>query len=185
MPPTFPICTERLLLRPFDEDDFAALQDLYGRPEVVRWLYWEPLTADGVRELLDRIKPMTGFDDETDALRLAAVLADSGSLIGDVSIRRLSREHAQGEIGFVVSPAHQGRGYATEASRELLRYGFEDQGLHRIVGRAELRNDASARVLERLGMRREAELHENEWVKGEWQGEVVYAMLAAEWAARG
>ena len=184
MPLTLPIRTERLVLRPFVEDDFGALQDLYGRPEVVRWLYWEPLEADGVRELLDRIKPMTGFSDETDALRLAITLPDAGAAIGDVSLRRLSREHAQGEIGFTLLPAHQGNGYATEASLALLRYGFEDQGLHRIVGRAELRNDASVRVLERLGMRREAELHENEWVKGEWQGEVVYAMLAAEWAAR-
>jgi len=184
MPPSLPIRTERLLLRPFVDDDFSALQDLYGRPEVVRWLYWEPLTADGVRQLLDRIKPMTGIDDETDALRLAVVLPNSGEVIGDVSLRLKSREHAQGEIGFVLAPAHHGKGYATEASIALLRYGFEEVGLHRIIGTAELRNVASARVLERLGMRREGEFRENEWVKGEWQGEVVYAMLAAEWQAR-
>jgi RimJ/RimL family protein N-acetyltransferase len=182
MPLTLPIRTERLLLRPFVDGDFDALQDLYGRPEVVRWLYWEPLTTEGIRELLDRIKPMTGFGDQADALRLAITLLDLDAAIGDVSIRRLSREHAQGEIGFTLLPAHWGHGYATEASLALMRYGFEDQGLHRIVGRAELRNDASARVLERLGMRREADLHENEWVKGEWQSELVYAVLDREWS---
>ena len=55
--------------------------------------------------------------------------------------------------------------------------------LHRVIGRLEARNVASARVLEKLGMRREAHFIENEWVKGEWQSEYVYAMLAEEWAA--
>jgi len=65
----------------------------------------------------------------------------------------------------------------------MLRLGFEQLGLHRIVGRLEARNAASAAVLERLGMRLEAHLRENEWVKGEWQSELVYAMLETEWAS--
>jgi len=81
----------------------------------------------------------------------------------------------------ITAPAHQGRGYATEASRALLDFAFETMGLHRVVGRAEARNLASARVLEKLGMRLEARLIENEWVKGEWQSEVVYAILDREW----
>jgi RimJ/RimL family protein N-acetyltransferase len=55
--------------------------------------------------------------------------------------------------------------------------------MHRVIGRLEARNDASARLLEKLGMRREAHLVENEWVKGEWQSELVYAILAEEWRA--
>ena len=66
----------------------------------------------------------------------------------------------------------------------MLRVGFEDLGLHRICGRLDGRNAASARVLERLGMRREAQLLENERVKGEWANEVVYAMLDREWRRR-
>ena len=96
-----------------------------------------------------------------------------------------SRQHLSGEIGFIVHPDHQGRGYATEASRELLRLAFEDLGLHRVIGRVEARNIGSARVLEKLGMRREAHLIENEYVKGEWQSELVYAMLAREWPQHG
>jgi RimJ/RimL family protein N-acetyltransferase len=80
-------------------------------------------------------------------------------------------------------PAHQGRGYATEASRALVAHAFEHYGVHRVYGRLEPRNEASARVLEKLGMRREAHLIENEWVKGEWQSEAVYALLAREWTA--
>ena len=75
----------------------------------------------------------------------------------------------------------QGQGYATEAARALLALAFESYGLHRVFGRLEARNVASARVLERIGMRREAHLVENEWIKGEWQSELVYALLAREW----
>ena len=83
-------------------------------------------------------------------------------------------------------PDHQGHGYATEAAEAMLALAFDTYGLHRVTGRLEPRNTASARVLERLGMRKEAHLIENEWVKGEWQSEAVYAILAREWRqARG
>ena len=77
---------------------------------------------------------------------------------------------------------HQGNGYATEAARPLLDWAFGDLALHRVIGRTEARNTGSARVLEKLGMRREAHLVENEWVKGEWQSELVYAILDREWS---
>jgi RimJ/RimL family protein N-acetyltransferase len=67
----------------------------------------------------------------------------------------------------------------------MLRLGFEDLGLHRILGRLDARNTASAKLLERLGMRREAHIVENEFVKGEWTDELLYGLLAREWAARG
>ena len=63
----------------------------------------------------------------------------------------------------------------------MLDFAFGPLGLHRVIGRLEPRNVGSARVLEKLGMRREAHLVENEWVKGEWQSELVYAILAREW----
>jgi RimJ/RimL family protein N-acetyltransferase len=120
---------------------------------------------------------------EGNALELAIQPRGSDTMVGDVILMYRSEVHRQGEIGFVLHPDHQGHGYATEAAREMLRLGFEQLGLHRIIGRLEARNSASAAVLERLGMRLEAHLHENEWVKGEWQSELVYAMLATEWAS--
>ena len=66
----------------------------------------------------------------------------------------------------------------------MLTFAFEVYDLHRVCGRLEARNAASARVLERLGMRREAHLVENEWVKDEWQSEFVYAILEREWRAQ-
>jgi len=148
----------------------------------VRWLYWGPRSEAEVREWLHgqiaraRDAPETG-------VALAVDLIATGEMTGHVSLSVEVPAQRQGEIGFIFHPDHQGSGYATEAARALLALAFEAYGLHRVSGRLEARNVASARVLERLGMRREAHLVENEWVKGEWQSELVYALLEREWRA--
>lgn len=182
--PTYPILTERLLLRPFTDDDFEALHDIQRREDVTRYLYWGPRTPDDVREMLDRRKRMTAIEDEGQGIDLVGALRDGGTMVGHFSLQWLSREHQVGEIGFVMHPDHHGKGYGTEGARVLLRLGFEGLGLHRIIGRCDGRNAASARLMARLGMRQEAWFRENEWVKGEWTDELVYAMLADEWRAR-
>jgi RimJ/RimL family protein N-acetyltransferase len=149
-----------------------------SREDVVRWLYFEPPTEEQTRAWIEGVlarPPETGTV-------LVVELRDSGEIVGHVT-NSIDPEHRQAEIGFMFDPAHQGRGYATEASRALLAHAFEHYGVHRVYGRLEPRNEASARVLEKLGMRREAHLIENEWVKGEWQSEAVYALLEREWAA--
>ncbi|HET7235959.1 MAG TPA: GNAT family protein [Actinomycetota bacterium] len=182
--PSYPIRTERLELRPFEPEDFDALLDIYSRPEVATYLYEGARGEDEVRELLRKKVAARALVKAGDALSLAAILASTGDLIGDVLGVWTSAEHRQGEVGYVVHPDHQGNGYATEAVEPVLALLFGDLGLHRVIGRLEARNAASARVLEKLGMRREAHLVENEWVKNEWQSEVVYAILDREWAAR-
>ena len=179
--PDYPLRTARLILRPYTSADLDALYDLQSRPEVTRYLYFGPRDRDEVKEALELKRRARILADEGDDLSLAVVLAKTGRVIGDVILIWRSRAHRQGEIGYVFHPDHAGNGYATEATRVMLRLGFEDLGLHRIVGRLDARNTASARVLERLGMRREAHFVNNEYVKGEWADEVVYAMLADEW----
>jgi RimJ/RimL family protein N-acetyltransferase len=180
--PGFPLRTARLTLRPYVSGDLDALHDIQSRPEVTRYLMYGARDRDQVRAVLqERIQ---AHGPERGAVNLAAVLPDSGTLIGDVVLFLGDREHRQGEIGYVFHPDYGGRGYATEAARMLLRLGFEDYRLHRIVGRLDARNTASARVLERLGMRREAHFVQNEVVKGEWTDELVYAMLEDEWRAQ-
>jgi RimJ/RimL family protein N-acetyltransferase len=179
--PTWPIETERLLLRPFEEGDLEALYAMQSNEEVVRYLYHDARSLDDVRAALARKIAATSIAGEGDGVGAAAILRDTGELVADISLWCVSEGHAQGELGFVVHPAHQRRGYATEAARPMLDFAFDTVGLHRMVGRTEARNTASARVLEKLGMRREAHFIENEWVKGEWQSELVYAILAEEW----
>ena len=103
--------------------------------------------------------------------------------VGDI-ILIWSKEHpSDGEVGYIVDPEHQGRGYATEAVSAVLALGFDGLGLHRVVGRIDARNPASGRVLTKAGMRQEAVLVENEWFKGEWGTEVDFAILEREWRA--
>lgn len=178
-----PIETERLLLRPFVAEDFDAVFAMQSRPDVARYLYWDARTEDEVRTALEEKIAGTAIRAEGDVLFLATVLKSTGKLVGDIVLHWISRDHRTAEIGFIVHPDHQGHGYATESVRVLLRLAFQDLQLHRVIGRAEARNIASARVLEKLGMRREAHLIENEYVKGEWQSELVYAILDREWRA--
>jgi len=179
--PDWPLETERLLLRPYREEDFPLLYAMQSDADVVRWLYNEPRTEEETRGLLARKVAGNALAAEDDWLSAVATLRATGEAVGDIAFHWLSVEHRTGEIGFMFHPAHQGRGYATEAARPLLDFAFGVMGLHRVIGRAEARNLASARVLEKLGMRQEAHLVENEFVKGEWQSELVYAVLADEW----
>ena len=178
---TGPLETERLVLRPYVTGDFDALFAIQSRPDVARYLYWDPRNEGEVRVSLEQKIASIRIRSEGDVLALAIVPKESGALVGDVILRLVSEEHRQGEIGFLVHPDHHGRGYATEASHAVLRIAFDEIGLHRVIGHLEARNVASARVLEKLGMRREAHFVENEWVKDEWQSGVIYVMLDREW----
>ena len=182
--PTLPLRTERLELRLFTDDDLDALFDMQSDEAMTRYLYWGPRSRDEVRDDLERIKGLTAIDDEGDAIRLAAVLPETGAVIGDIAMWRTSRAHAQGEMGYVIHPAHHGHGYATEAAEAMLKLGFEGLDYHRIDAKLDALNTASAAICERLGMRLEAK-HVDKWrYKGEWATEVVYAMLRDEWTAR-
>jgi RimJ/RimL family protein N-acetyltransferase len=179
--PTYPVLTGRLALRPFLDDDLDAFHAIQSREDVVRYLYWEPRSRGEAAEMLDRRKLESAITKEGEGLHLAADLRATGELIGHFSLFFRSAQHGEGEIGFVMHPNHHGRGYATEGSQVILRLGFEALGLHRIIGRCDARNTPSARVMERLGMRREAHLVENEFIKGEWTDELDYAILDREW----
>ncbi len=181
--PTYPIDTARLRLRSYTLDDLDALHAIQSRPDVMRYLYGEPRSREEVRAALARRAQHPTLEQEGDWLFLAMERRDSGAVIGDVSLHWLSAAHRQGEIGFVLHPDHHSQGYGREAAVEMLRLGFAGLGLHRIIGRCDARNDASARLMERLGMRREAHFRQNEVFKGEWGDEYVYAILAAEWNA--
>ena len=179
--PTYPVLTDRLSLRPFREDDLDAFHAIQSREDVVRYLYWEPRSRAEAAEMLGRRRLETAIDKEGEGLALAADLRATGELVGHFSLFFVSQQHRQGEVGFIVHPEHHGQGYATEGTRVMLRFGFEELGLHRVIGQCDGRNTASARVMERLGMRREAHLIENEFTKGEWTDGLVYAMLDREW----
>ena len=175
--------TERMVLRPYTADDFAAMADMHGREEVARYLLWKPRDVDASRQALERhLTPR--LENAGDGMTLAGVDKETGRFVGEFVLFLRSTDHRGGEVGYILHPDFFGRGLAGEGARVILQIGFEEMNLHRIVGRLDARNTASARVLEKLGMRREAHFVRNEIVKGEWTDEVVYAMLAEEWGSR-
>ncbi len=179
-----PVDTARLRLRRYSQDDAGPLFELFSDPAVVRYLYSEPWGPGNVDEALAKRLGPVAFGHEGDELKLAAELRDTGQFVGDMSLFHRSDRDRRGEIGYVVGPRFAGRGLASEGAVALCAMGFEIVGFHRIEAQCDARNLASARVMAKIGMRREAHLRENEFLKGEWTDGLLYALLADEWRGR-
>ncbi len=126
--PSLPVETARLVLRPFTLDDLTELHSFYSRPDVARFLYWEPRDLDQVRAVLADKAATTELTDEGQVLCLAVTLRETGELIGEVLLFLAQPRTPPGRDRLRLPPGHHGRGYATEAAREILRLGFEGLG---------------------------------------------------------
>jgi len=110
-------------------------------------------------------------------LALAIQIREEPRLIGIIRIGVRSAEHRQGDLGYAVHPDHWGKGYATEALRRILEFGFEELSLERIWATADVRNVASRRVMEKAGMEREGLMRHLLLVRGAWRDSVLYARI--------
>ena len=115
---------------------------------------------------------------------IAVTLKASGQLIGNSNLRKNRPEDRVGEIGYEIAPLHWGNGYATEAAEAIVKFGFGELKLHRIAAWCIAENTASSHVLEKLGMRLEGRLREQEWLKGRWWDALLYAILDREYLER-
>lgn len=174
----WPLATERLRLRPHNADDAEWLHELYSQPDVARYLLDEPWTAEVTHDKLTERLSKTDIDGETGALAL--VIEHDGVPIGDLALWLTDHKHRQGEIGWVLDPAHGGQGFASEAVRAVLALGFDHYRLHRVTAQMDARNSASAALARRVGLRLEAH-HVQDWFsKGEWTDTLIFARLASE-----
>lgn len=172
--------TARLVLRRFRPDDAAAFAAYRSDPEVARYQGWDaPFPIEAAKHFVTAMA--TARPDAPGGWFQIAVEHD-GRLVGDVAVHTDAGDPRLARIGFTLAAAEQGHGFATEAVRAVLAYLF-DRGTHRVSADCDARNAASAALLERVGMRREAHHRRSAWWKGEWTDEYVYAVLADEWAA--
>lgn len=178
-----PIETERLILRPFQPDDAVRYHSYRSLPETVRYLYREPMTMEQAVERMP-VYAKLEFEKETDIFVLAIQPKHTAEMAGEILFKLESVRAKQGEIGWSLHPDSVGHGYVTEAAAALLAYGFEHFEFHRVFARIDVENTASVRVAERLGMRREAHLIEDDCFDGRWGSEYIYAMLASEFVAK-
>ena len=179
--PTYPLQTPRLRMRPFTRGDVDAVFAYRRREDVARYLFDVALSRDECAQAIQQRIGQVALQHEGDKIVLAVELADSGVLVGEVSLIWRSVAARQGEIGWIFDPAYHGHGYATEAANGLLDLGFGPGDMHRISARCDIRNEASWRLMVRLGMRREAHFREHAIFKSEWDEEFIYAILWDEW----
>jgi RimJ/RimL family protein N-acetyltransferase len=174
--------TERLLLREFEDADGDALYAIESRPEVARYQSFEPRTLKESRDYARFAREVADWGSRS-WYELAIVRREDGRFIGRCGLEVRRREGRQAVLWYTIDPDCWGQGYATEAARALVDFGFAELRLHRVWADCDPRNTASWRLLERLGMRREAHHVEGTWLKGGWVDTFVYAVLARDWAA--
>lgn len=182
----WPVATPRLLLRRARADDEAAVFDFRRLPQVHEWITRAPSTPEAFHRLW------------VDPARLAITLVveHEGRVVGDLMLAvgdawgqaeaAEPTAGVQAELGWVLDPAYAGRGLGTEAVTALVTVCFEGLGLRRVVAQCFADNHASWRLMERVGMRREAHtVRDSLHRSGRWLDGLSYAVLAEEWAARG
>lgn len=177
------LVTERLTFREFEADDWPAVRDYQTDPRYLRFYPTANRSDDDVR---DFVATFVRWQDERPRRRYQYALVRRGDsrLIGNCGIRVHDPNKREANIGYELDATFWGRGYATEAARAIVNFGFESLGLHRIVAECITGNTASARVLEKVGFRREGHLRENQWIQGEWCDTFLYAILEREWKER-
>ncbi len=173
------LVTPRLHLRRFRPEDAPVLAAYRSVPDVARYQGWSAPVGEEEARLL--VRQFAAGDPEAPGwFQYAVEERATGALVGDVGVR-LDENGMQADLGFTLAPAAQGRGYATEAVRAVLGDLFGRRGLHRVSAECDARNHASARLLERVGFRREGLRPAYTWLKGEWTDDVLYGLLAEWW----
>ena len=193
----FRLQTPRLILRPFEERDIPSFCAYRSDPDVARYQGWEaPFPPEeAVRFVAEMIQAQPGtpgawyqvaieLKADGDAIREVRPSGERATaMIGDCAFC-VSADGRQAEIGYTLARHSQGQGYASEALTRLLDYLFTDLNLHRVHANIDPENLPSARLLERLGLRKEGLFVESLWFKGGWADEEWYAILQTEWLKR-
>ena len=174
--------TERLVLREFTADDWPAVFAYENDPRYLRFYERDEVTERQCQALVYQFILWQGEQPRARA-QLAITLADTGEVIGNVGMRRETAKEPMADMGFELSPDHWGHGYATEAARAMADWGFGEWGLERIHAHCVSENTASARVLERVGMRLEVRLRDHQHFKGRFWDLSLYGILRSEWQA--
>lgn len=170
--------TQRLHLRPVQRHDAEALFVARGDEEVMRYWDWPPQKCvDDVRSII------AAHQAEVGSGRVqwwVASLSPRGPAIGECDLSDIDLHHRRAEIGFLFRREAWGKGYAEEAMRRVIRHGFENLGLERLSARFHAGNEASRRLLERLGFSHEGVLRGHVLRDGVRRDCVLYGRVRTE-----
>jgi len=163
----------RLIIREFEEGDFASVHAYAADPIVTEFTMWGPNTEEDTVNYLEEMRRMKE-QDPRDSYELALVLKDSGRLIGGVGLHRLK---TNAELGYCLNSAYWGQGYASEAALTMCRFGFKDLGVNRIYATCRPGNVGSANVMRKIGMKQEGHLRQHLWFKGNFHDSYQFSIL--------
>ena len=170
-------------LRKLEPGDIEAVHALISRMDVVRYMLL-PLCSRTESEEFLRDSMLESPSSPWRSVVRAIIDCHDGEIAGLCGVAIL-RGAEEGELWYLVKPESWGKGIASEAARQLLDVGFGELALHRIWATCIPENPASARVLEKLGMRNEGFLVNNLKIHGVWKSSFLYAILAEEWTQAG
>lgn len=165
--------TNRLLIRNFKEDDWQAVYDYTSDSHVMKYI------PEGVFNE-DMAKKFVSDNSGEQAKYFPVTLIEENLIIGHIVFHQYFGDHTY-EIGWVFNPKYYNKGYASEAAKAVLHYGFKEMNLHRIIATCQPENIASYRVMEKIGMRREGYFKKCIPNGDEWWDEYYYAVLGEEW----
>lgn len=170
--------TRRLILRELQDRDLNSLKELFGSPLFHQ--FEPPLNPDEVKDWLNENIIQSQQHPRT-LYKLAMTVPPDSTISGVFSLKVLNPEIREWEIGWGVHPNWWGKGYATEAAKELLRVAFIELGAHRVTAFCHTENVASVRVMQKIGLLYEGRLRQVRWLDGCWYDEFVYAMVEQDW----
>ena len=169
---------QQVILREFTSGDLADSLRIVGDDEVTSWLSFDSRSEDQARTMLDGIVARARQEPRTEYYLAVALPADS-AVIGFARLGLAGVRAAK--LGFAIRHSDWGRGYATDAARTLITFGFGELGLHRISAAAGPDNAASVAVIKRLGMTYEGRIRDHVFTGGAWRDSLLYSLLADEW----
>ena len=174
--------TERLILRRFQDSDVDAVFRNWASDETVQRMYSEPVysTPEAVRGLLDKY---IGAYEREDYYRWAVTDKETGECIGQIAYFLVDSKNHFAEIEYCIGAAFQCRGYATEATKAVIRFGFESMNLHKVQICTKTINKPSKRVIEKCGFTYEGTLRDYFFMDGEYVGRLYFSILRNEYEA--
>ncbi len=172
--------TERLILRRFRYTDDDAMLKYWIADEKIQSLYSEPVytTKEEVKELLDKY---IGSYEKSDYYRWAVIEKNSNECIGQIAYFLVDSKNHFAEIEYCIGSDFQCRGYATEATKAVIAYGFNNIGLHKVQICTKTINKPSKRVIEKCGFTYEGTLRDYFYMNGEYVGRLYFSILRSEY----
>ncbi|OIQ76734.1 putative ribosomal N-acetyltransferase YdaF [mine drainage metagenome] len=168
------LMTPRLILREFTLEDEPAVHAYASDEAVIRYTDWGPNTVEDTKEFFRETFESAAL--EPRASYMLAITLPQGPLVGGVRLGITSRADHAADFGYVIDAKYWGQGIATEATKRLVAFGFDELDLHRIYATCHPENIGSARVLEKSGFQLEGRLRDDKFVRGAWRDSLLYAI---------